>query len=65
MDQRSAVAWVIVIVWAALYTRKIADPEFAVPGEVTPVILAAATYLFGRDIRDRIIGKKEEEDPPA
>jgi hypothetical protein len=50
---RSAVAWVITFVWAAGYVRKLVDPSFPVPAEVTPVMLLAAGYLFGKDIKEK------------
>lgn len=63
MRSRGPIAWVIVIVWAATYIRKVIDPSFPVPAEITPVMLAAAGYLFGKDIKDRILnGKKEQVD---
>lgn len=62
MNQRGAIAWVIVIVWSATYVRKVADPTFPVPAEITPVMLAAAGYLFGKDIRDRLTGGGKDTD---
>ncbi len=62
MQQRGAVAWVIVVIWSATYVRKIADPAFAVPAEITPVMLTAAGYLFGKDIKDRLVGSKGRRD---
>lgn len=62
MNQRNAAAWLVLIIWAALYARRIEDASFPVPGEVTPVVLAAAAYLFGKDIRDRLSGRREDDD---
>lgn len=42
------------MVWVAMYARKLADPSFPVPAELTPVMLLAAGFLFGRDIRTKI-----------
>ena len=62
MNQRSFIAWIVSLVWAALYIRKIIEPEFPVPAEVTPVMLVVAGALFGKDIRDRILGNGKEVD---
>lgn len=51
---KSLAAWVITVVWVALYARKLADPTFPVPAEVTPVMLLAAGYLFGKDVKEKI-----------
>lgn len=51
---RIAVAWIITIVWAAGYVRKLLDPSFPVPAEITPVMLIAAGYLFGRDVKEKL-----------
>jgi ABC-type transport system involved in cytochrome bd biosynthesis fused ATPase/permease subunit len=51
---RTAVAWIITAVWAAGYVRKLIDPNFPVPAEVTPVMLLAAGYLFGRDVKEKL-----------
>lgn len=53
-------AWLITFVWVAMYARKLADPAFPVPAEVTPVMLLAAGFLFGRDIRSKLRGKVAE-----
>lgn len=54
---RLVLAWVITIVWVAMYVRKLLDPSFPVPAELTPVMLLAAGYLFGSDLRTKLSGK--------
>lgn len=61
MTQRDVLAWIVVIVWAAAYVRKITDPSFAVPSELLPVMLGASTYLFGSSVREHI-GKRGRPD---
>ncbi len=51
---RTVVAWLITIVWAAGYVRKLIDPAFPVPAEITPVMLLAAGYLFGKDAAEKL-----------
>jgi hypothetical protein len=51
---RAALAWLITGVWAACYVRKLIDPTFPVPVEITPVMLLAAGWLFGVDVRKKI-----------
>lgn len=51
---KTLAAWVITAVWVALYIRKLYDPSFPVPAEVTPVMLLAAGYLFGRDVKEKL-----------
>jgi hypothetical protein len=63
---KSVAAWLITAVWVALYVRKLADPTFPVPAEVTPVMLLAAGWLFGRDVREKLrerVGKALEAEP--
>lgn len=55
-------AWIIVAVWAVAYSRKIADPSFPVPAELTPPLLLAATYLFGQNVRAYLKRPKEDDD---
>ncbi len=62
VTSRDAAAWVIVVVWAVMYVRRAEDPSFPVPAEITPVMLAAAAYLFGKDIHDRISGRSRDPD---
>jgi hypothetical protein len=57
---KSVVAGVITAIWAALYIRKIIDPTFPVPPEVTGVMLLAAAYLFNRDFRKKLRDKADE-----
>lgn len=51
---KTTLAWVITLVWVALYGRKLTDPSFPVPAEVTPVMLLAAGYLFGKDVKEKL-----------
>lgn len=51
---RLALAWLITAVWAACYVRKLIDPSFPVPAEITPVMLLAAGFLFGQDVRRKL-----------
>lgn len=51
---RTAIAWIITVVWAAMYTRKLVEPGFPVPAEITPVMLIVAGYFFGKDIKDKL-----------
>lgn len=62
---RVAVAWIILVIWAAMYVRKLIDPSFPVPVEITPVMLLAAGYFFGTDIKQKLLQrvKKTLEEP--
>lgn len=51
---RTVVAWLITLIWAAGYIRKLIDPRFPVPAEVTPVMLLAAGWLFGKDVKEKL-----------
>ena len=51
---RAAAAWIITLIWAACYVRKLIEPDFPVPAEITPVMLLGAGYLFSRDVRDKL-----------
>lgn len=61
MNMRALIAWLIALVWAATYTRKVIDPSFPVPAEITPVMILVAGYLFGKDISARFRGKGKDE----
>lgn len=62
MNSRELAAWVVLVVWAACYVRKIADPTFPVPAELLPVVLAATGYLFASSVKDRLTRKDPRDD---
>lgn len=58
---RVAVAIVITLIWAAGYTLAFFDRTFQPAPELSGVMLAAMTWLFGSEIKSRL-GKRDEND---
>ena len=58
---RVPVALLVALVWAAVYLRATFDPKFNAPPEISGIMLAVVTGLFGEDIRQKIIGNKKGE----
>ena len=55
-------AWIILVLWAGAFTRLIIDPTLPIPFAIaTPVMMLAAGYLFGQDLRDTIFNRKDIE----
>jgi hypothetical protein len=44
---RFILATAIIMLWIAIYYKAFTDPTFHVPGGLSGVAIAAATYLFG------------------
>jgi hypothetical protein len=71
---RIVVAVLVTAVWVAVYAASIVRPGFSAPPEVSGVMLAVVTYLFGRALREgltKTIREKAQqvadalpEDPP-
>jgi hypothetical protein len=58
MDKlRMFFAVLVAIVWASVYTVSIIDRTFSAPPEVSGIMLAVVTALFGSEIRERLKGK--------
>lgn len=49
---RIAVAVLVTLVWVGVYVASIVRPDFSAPPEVSGVMLAVVTYLFGRALRE-------------
>jgi hypothetical protein len=56
---RTAIAWVITLVWAVSYTTAVFTHN-PVPPEITPVMLVVAGWLFGKDIKDATERRRQE-----
>lgn len=58
---RIAFAIVILIIWAAGYTLAFFDRTFTPAPELSGIMLATITWLFGAEIRKKITGDREED----
>lgn len=47
-------ATVTVVIWTAIYGRAAIDPAYHPPAEVSGVMLACATWLYGRPLVEKI-----------
>lgn len=61
--ERRVAAWIILLLWAAAFTRLIIDPTLPIPLAVaTPVMLVAVGYLFGQDLREALLRPRKDPD---
>lgn len=58
---RVATALLITIIWAAAFIRAFLDPSFTPPPELSGIMLAAVTWLFGSQIRHAIKEKIKDK----
>lgn len=58
---RIIVAILITLVWAVIYLRAFFDTDFNPPPEVSGIMLAAVTWLFGQPLRERVKQKIKEK----
>lgn len=49
---RILVAVLVTAVWVAVYTASVLNPNFHAPPEVSGIMLAIVTYLFGKSLRE-------------
>jgi hypothetical protein len=57
---RIAIAVVVTAIWATGYTIAFFDRSFETRPEVSGIMLAVVTWLFGSEIKKRIEGGKNE-----
>lgn len=57
---RIVVAVLVTSVWVGVYAASIFRPDFSAPPEVSGVMLAVVTYLFGRALRGSFIEKGQK-----
>lgn len=56
---RVGVALTVTAVWAAVYLVDALNEKFSAPPEVSGVMLGVVTWLFGREIRERLKGEED------
>lgn len=71
---RILVASLVAVVWAVVYLASVLNPAVSAPPELSGVMLAVVTWLFGREFRDRfqeqrkklaaVIAGEDESKPP-
>ena len=51
---RVGVAVLVAIVWAVIYMASVFDPNLNAPPELSGVMLAVVTWLFGREFKNTL-----------
>jgi hypothetical protein len=59
---RIAVAVLVTLIWAAGSTVALFDRTFTPSPEVSGIMLAVVTWLFGSEIKSRLMGKGSRDD---
>lgn len=59
---RIAVAVLITVIWAVAYSKAFFDRSYTPPAELSGIMLATVTWLFGSPVVDRIREKIKESD---
>lgn len=58
---RFAVAIAITILWLALYLKAFFDEDFTAPPEISGIMLAVVTWLFGVPITNRVLRRAKKK----